>query len=105
MGAKEIELTPILPGKGPSGLQPRVVRVKFLGQRPSSPHPAVLGAVPLPPTVAPSVLPGNPVSSEGPAPPTGVSPQGVSAGLPGPYVTIVKLFSLSVPQFITSETG
>ena len=52
-----------------------------------------------------SVLPGNPVSSEGLAPPKGVSPQGVSAGLPGPYVTIVELFSLSVPQFITSETG
>lgn len=82
-----------------------MVHVKFLGQGPSSPHPAVLGAVPLPPTMALSVLPGNPVSSEGPAPPKGVSPQGVSAGLPGPYVKIVKLFSLSVPQFITSETG
>ena len=27
-------------------------------------------------------------------PPTGVSPKGISAGLPGPYVTIGKLFSL-----------
>lgn len=77
--AKEIELTQILRGGGSQWPAPQGDRCQVSVDRdPPALTQQYSGLVPLLPTTAPSVLPGNPVSSEGPAPPNRCFPPRVS---------------------------